>query len=123
MQHVELIARFEYDQFASPRNTKQTAIRPNRGTEIIAANSFLIANLAGRRIQTRHNPRVAPEPDQAVLEDAGGDVGSGFFDLVSQFGFAVCGCVSRFYGGDDIGAEAAAAGAQDEVACDQRRAD
>ena len=76
MQHLELIARFEYDQFASPRNTKQAAIRPNGGTEIIAANSFLIANLAGGRIQTGHNPRVAPEPDQAVPEDAGGDVGS-----------------------------------------------
>src|SRR5437868_121816 len=86
MQHLELIARFEYDQFARARNTKQAAIRPNRGTEIIAANSFLIANLAGRRIQTGHNPRVAPEPDQAILKNAGGDVGRGFFDLVSKFG-------------------------------------
>src|SRR5205085_9119283 len=90
---------------------------------IVAADAFLVKDFARSGFQTAYDAGVAPEPNVIVHEDARGNIGSRFFDLVSQFRFAACRGFAWFDGGDHVAAAAASAGAKNEIAGDHGRTD
>src|SRR5882724_4739224 len=80
-------------------------------------------DFAGGRIETRQDAAIAPQPDEVAHDDARRNIRRGLLHLISQLRLFVPGGIARPDGGDEVAAATAAAGAQDEIAGDERRTD
>src|SRR5436190_5895589 len=74
MQDVERVTGLNHNDLTGSRNAIQSSINPDRRAEEIPADAFLVSDAAGFRVETSHNPAVAPKPRAFAGSHAGYDV-------------------------------------------------
>lgn len=105
VQDFEVLAGFQDDEFAGGGDCEQTAIDPNGRAEVVAADSFLVTDAAGRGIDHGEYARVAEKPRAIADGNTRRNIGGRLLYLVGEFrNIRIRRRRRRLDGGDEISA-------------------